>query len=268
MSKAFKNIARLLDSVEGNIPVNEDFIGDLKRSIELSDIKNTKIPSKTYKPSSMKCLRSMYYQVKGIELEKVASSYCLVGICNSGTDIHIRIQQAVSDMKNNGIDCEYIDVAKFVKDRKLDYLEIKERNASGTETKLYHKDLNISFMCDGIIKYKNHYYILEIKTETSYKWTTRKDVAEEHKTQATTYSLMFNLPDVMFVYVSRDTLDMKCYIYTPTNAEKTDIVGKIELCDECVKNHTLPAKQEDISKTQCSYCAYKQLCDIDYDGGE
>ena len=67
------------------------------------------------------------------------------------------------------MDCEYINVADFVRSRNLDYLEIKKEpnpDAGEYETKLYHKDLNISFLCDGIIRYKDHYYILELKVKT------------------------------------------------------------------------------------------------------
>ena len=139
-----KNLARLLDSVNEKLSPEVDFLGDLKRSIELTEKKNSSKPSPTYKPSSMKCIRNMYYQVTGVEPEDTDSNYCIIGICNSGTDIHVRIQQAVADMKNNGIDCEYVDVAQFVKDRELTD-EIDIISQQGMETKLYHKSLNISF---------------------------------------------------------------------------------------------------------------------------
>lgn len=260
MSRSLKNIARLLDSVNNDMPAEQDFLADLKRSIELTEKKNTGKPSLTYKPSSMKCVRSMYYQVTGAEVENSDVSYCLIGICNSGTDIHIRIQQAIEDMKDNGIDCEYIDVAKFIEDRKIKDVEV--RSKSGMETKLYHTKLNMSFMCDGIIKYKNHYYILELKTETSYKWGMRKGVAEEHHAQATAYSIALNLPEILFVYISRDNLDMKSYMYVPTDEEKEMLIGKIEECDTCIKEHRVPAKP-DLPKGSCNYCLYKKQCGLE-----
>ena len=137
MANKLKNLARLIDSANAKLSPEQDFIGDLKRSIELTEKKNQRQPSQTYKPSSMKCIRNMYYQVTGTEQDEGETSYCLVGICNSGTDIHIRIQQAVEDMKNNNMDCEYIDVAKFVKDRELTDIEVVSK--SGMETKLYHR---------------------------------------------------------------------------------------------------------------------------------
>ena len=156
---SLKNVMRLIDTAKAKLPPEQDFLNDLKRSIELDDEKGGGFPSKTYKPSGMNCIRQSYYQVMGVHPDKAHSSYVLVGICNSGSDIHERIQKAVSGMKENGMECEYIDVAEYVKQRNLDYLQVVKQQ--GMETKLYHKTLNISFLCDGIIKYKNHYYILE-----------------------------------------------------------------------------------------------------------
>lgn len=257
-----KNLARLLDSVNEKLSPEVDFLGDLKRSIELTEKKNTRKPSQTYKPSSMKCIRSMYYQVTGVEPDDTDSNYCIIGICNSGTDIHVRIQQAVTDMKNNGIDCEYVDVAQFVKDRELtDEIDIVSQQ--GMETKLYHKSLNISFLCDGIIRYKGHYYILELKTENSYKFGMRKDVDPNHYAQGTAYSYILKLPEVIFVYINRDNLDMKSFMFKPTDEMKQDMVSKIVDCDGYKERNEVPPKPENLSKGFCSYCSYRKLCDSD-----
>lgn len=257
-----KNLARLLDSVNEKLSPEVDFLGDLKRSIELTEKKNSRKPSQTYKPSSMKCIRNMYYQVTGVEPEDTDSNYCIIGICNSGTDIHVRIQQAVADMKNNGIDCEYVDVAQFVKDRELtDEIDIVSQQ--GMETKLYHKSLNISFLCDGIIRYKGHYYILELKTENSYKFSMRKDVDPSHYAQGTAYSYILKLPEVIFVYINRDNLDMKSFMFKPTDEMKQGMVSKIVDCDGYKERNEVPPKPENLPKGFCSYCSYRKLCDSD-----
>ena len=128
--------------------------------------------------------------------QKGKASYQLEGIYESGTDRHIRIQQAIENMKNVlNIDVEYIDVAEFVKQRNLTNLEIREK--SGMETKLYHKKLNMSFMTDGIIRYKGKYFIFEFKTETSDKFYQRKGVDKKLYNQATAYSIAFKLDKVL-----------------------------------------------------------------------
>jgi CRISPR/Cas system-associated exonuclease Cas4 (RecB family) len=215
-------------------------------------------PSKTYKPSSMTCIRNMYYQVTGHEQDPQASNYTLVGICNSGTDIHERVQKYVADMVNNGIDCEYINVADYVTQRNLDYLEVVEQK--GMETKLYNKVLNMSFLCDGIIRYKNKYYILELKTESSYKWQGRKGVDPKHYAQGTAYSLVFKIDDVIFVYINRDILDMKSFMFTPTDEMRGELVNKILECDNYVAQGIVPPKPEDVPKSSCEYCSYRNSC--------
>jgi hypothetical protein len=257
--RRLKNISRLIDIAKDELPIEEAFLDSLKKSIETEEAANKKKPSLSYKPSGMKCLRSMYYERTGVDPDKRITPYTLVGICNSGTDTHLRIQTAVDHMKNYGFDCEYVDVEKFVKSRKIKDLEIVEK--SGMETKLFSPKYNIRFLCDGIIKWEGHYYILELKTETSFKWDTRIGVAEEHYNQAITYSLLLGLPEVIFVYINRNNLDMKAYMFKPTDDMKQNLIGMIENCEGYVKRGITPPKSEDIEKKFCEYyCQYKTLC--------
>lgn len=252
-----KNISRLLDNIEDTLPIEQAFLEDLKRSIELTDKKQFRKPSPTYKPSSMNCIRNMWYQVMNTDVEP-DSNYALIGICNSGSDIHERIQTAVNLMCTNDMDCEYIDVADYVISRGLDNIEIVSKQ--GMETKLYHKDLNMSFLCDGIIRYRGQYYILELKTESSYKFISRKGVDPSHYNQGTAYSIAFNIDNVIFVYISRDNLDMKAYMFTPTSDMKQDLIGRITECDGYVARNECPPIPEDVSKKSCTYCNYAKRC--------
>lgn len=255
---SLKNVARLLDVATATLPVEQMFLNDLKRSIELTDEAGWRIPSKTYKPSGMNCIRASYYQIVGKEPDKANSNYTLVGICNSGTDIHVRVQTAVAGMIRNNMDCVYVNVADFVKQRGIENLDIVSQN--GMETKLYHKKLNLSFMCDGIIRYRNHYYILELKTESTYKFMNRTDVDPSHYNQATAYSLAFGIDQVLFVYINRDTLDMKAFMFDVSGEMKEGLVGYIEDCDSYVNRMIVPPKPENVNKKACTYCIYKTQC--------
>lgn len=255
---SLKNVKRLIDNIQKELPVNESFLHDLQRSIEFDDRKNTRQPSRTYKPSSMHCIRNMYYQVIGASIDDEPASYNFIGICNSGTDTHVRIQKAISGMILNGINCSYVDVAEYVKQR--DIQDLKVSASKGMETKLYHEKLNMSFMCDGIVKYKDHYYILEIKTESSNKFWMRKDVDANHHNQATAYSIALGIDEVLFLYINRDTLDMKCFLFNVTGSMKEHLVGKIEECDQYVRRMIAPPKPAELTKTTCSYCPYKTQC--------
>lgn len=261
---SLKAVMKALEKVNTDVPVEQAFLDDLKRSIELDDMKNARKPSQSYKPSGMNCIRSMYYQVIGAETVP-DSSYILVGICESGTDRHERIQNAISKMKENGFDCEYIDVGDYVKSRGLDiYLDIVDK--CGNETKLYDRNRNISFLCDGIIKYKGKYYIVEFKTESSSKWRDRKEVDPKHYNQARTYSLELQIDSVIFVYINRDIVDYKAFMYEVSESERDSIIDLIAKCQSYVDKQELPPLPYDASPKKCAYCAYKSLCDRNNNG--
>ena len=254
------NVCKLIEEANTDQPVEQQFLNDLKKSIEKDDLKGKRKPSQSYKPSGMNCIRSMYFQMTGAELDESTAGYCMVGICNSGTDTHLRIQNYVSGMKENGFDCEYVDAAEFAKQRNLTDLEVIEK--CGPETKFNHKVLKMHFLTDGIIKYKNRYYILEIKTELGAKWRDRKGVDPKHYKQATAYSVSFKLDGVIFLYISRDTLDMKAYMFEPTDEMKQDFVGLIDTCEQYVAKKECPPKPADMTDRTCRYCGYKSLCEV------
>lgn len=263
--ESLKKIARLLDSVQETASIEQSFLADLKKGIELQSMKESRPPSQSYKPSSMQCIRNMYYQVTGAEPNGDSPSYALVNIGNSGTDTHARIQGYVNSMKENGIDCEYVNVSDFLKTRELKDLKIVKKSnfAKGEyETKLFHKKLNISFLCDGIIKYKSQYFILEIKTESSNKFMSRKGVDPKHYDQGTCYSLMFGIDRVIFLYINRDVLDMKAYMFNVTDDMRKSITDKISECNEYVEKKSVPPKPE-LARGVCTYCGYYNRCKED-----
>lgn len=257
-SSALINVLNLVDAATEELPIESQFLNDLKASIELSDNKQKRKPSMSYKPSSLHCIRNMYFQITGAELEGDRASSELIGICESGTDRHDRIQRACMAMKENNIDCEYVNVGEFVKARGLNDIEVVSQN--GNETKLFNKVLNISFLCDGIIRYKGKYYILEIKTETSNKFWDRKDVNPDHILQGTAYSVNLGLDNVLFLYECRDNCSKKAFMLHVTDKMKQDLVGKITECDGYVERMICPPKPEDVSRKACAYCNYAELC--------
>ena len=255
-NRALVNVLNLA-SVE-EVPVEQAFLRDLKASIEMDASKNVRVASKTYKPSGMNCIRFMWFQLTGATPKAESRSAELEAICESGTDRHERIQNAISKMKDNGIDCEYIDVAEYVESHNLTDLEIISKQ--GNETKLYNKRYNISFLCDGIIRYKGKYYILEIKTETSSKFWDQRDVMNEHKLQGTAYSLSFGIDDVIYLYECRDNCMKKCYRLHITQEMKDDLVDKMIVCNTYVADNICPPKPSNLTKSSCSYCNYYEEC--------
>ena len=83
---------------------------------------------------------------------------------------------------------------------------------------------------------------------------------EAHHNQATAYSIAFGIDNVLFVYISRDTLGMKSFMFTPTDEMKQNLVGLITNCDSYVKKLKVPPKPVNVEKKTCEYCSYKTQC--------
>lgn len=224
--------------------------------VEYSDGK----PSKKYKPSSMHCLRQMYYQLTGADLDKQTTKTGeVLSICESGTDRHKRIQNVLCHMRKYGIDCDYVDVEQYVKENNLP-LEIVSK--TDYETKVYDPVNNIIFLCDGILKYKGKLFVFECKTESSFKATNRSSVDDSHKYQAYTYAFEFGIDDVLFLYENRDLCIKKSFILHVTEDNKKFIIDRVKDCDKYVEMKIVPPKQE-ADKKICQYCDYKTQCKVD-----
>ena len=257
---ALKNINRLIADSKKELSPEQLFLADLTVAIEKIHQLDQRVPSQSYKHSSMSCLRNMYYQVVGAERDNERTTSELVGILDSGSHRHEAIQAVISQMTSLGMGWEYVDVGTYIEENKLEHLQVVAKK--GFETKLLHKTLNISFLCDGILQYKptGKYYIFEFKTESSSKWLGRNAMDPKHEPQATTYSLCFGINEVIFVYENRDNTAKKSYLYTVQDAHKFDVLGKIEQSDYYVGRMETPPKPRDIPKSVCMYCNYKTIC--------
>lgn len=239
------------------------FIDDLYNVIKKKEAQSDYVPSKTFKPSSMKCPRNMQFQILGEEPEKEDISPSLIRIGECGTDSHLRLQNWINEMKDFGINCEYVNVAEFVESRQaegqlLDLEILKRPTEQEMETKLYNKKWNITFLCDGIIRYLNRYFILEIKTESTFKHSKRVSMNEEHIPQICAYYLSLGIPDIMMVYENRDICSHKAYSVTVTDEMVYDnVTSKINEVNECIEKGVYASAK--ISST-CNYCKYKKKC--------
>lgn len=214
-----------------------------------------------YSPSSMYCKRMMFYKRIGEKKDPTIIDPVMIGIQEIGTDRHDRLQKYFESMKDLNLNIEYMDIEKFIKLKEIKGLEVKEK--VGMETKLYHPDLTLSFMTDGILRIDDEYFVLEIKTEISHKFNSRKGVDPKHYNQATAYATVFGLDKVIFLYECRDIPEKKIYILEVTEDMKRKFIALIQEVDEDVANMEIPFKVEDTKS--CTYCQYKRECEKDGD---
>lgn len=273
VSNTIKNVHRLIKSAKEAQPIEAAFLADLISCIEQESAEKRNIPTKTYKPSSMNCIRNMYFQVMGYQPEGSAN-YCLTGMGETGTARHEKIQYYLTVAPKYGIKIEYIDVEEYIKTQGLTHLKVIERD--GYEVKLQNTVLNMRFLSDGVIKYQNRYFIFELKTESTYKEVPRKMVDPGHYVQGASYAANLDIGGIMFLYENRDNCHKKSFLFNVTDEMKYSLVlSRIEECDSYVKNMIIPPKpvtadflgefvsdhdKLKVQKKACEYCAYKMAC--------
>lgn len=231
------------------------FLFWLESSIEKDAKPNKNVKSTFYKPSSLNCLRMMYFYRTSTEIDEVDRPASSIGVLHSGEDRHLRIQEAITRLKDNGFDCEWVDVETYIKEHNLTNLQVISKKQF--ETTVHNKDLDLLFLCDGIVKINNKYFIVEIKTENSISFMSRKEVANEHRHQAACYSLSFNINNVIFIYENRDYCTKKVFLFNVLQEYKAEVKDMIKSCNDYVKKKVLPTY---IPCKSCNYCDYKKKC--------
>lgn len=254
MSSAKKTLMSVINAKLDELSPEESFLVELKQTV--SKMNPPRKGSNHYKPSSMNCDRAMYYIAKDTEPDDALPNYNSVRITESGSSSHERIQYYVSKMRDKGYDCDWIDPEWFANIKGLTYLKVVDKKEF--ETKFLDTRYNLSFLCDGIIRYKGKYYILEIKTETDYKNMNRTEADAKHRNQSICYSLSLGINDVMWIYESRNICDPKTYHTHVEDKDREEVVMRIEYVDDCVKNNRVPEKATNLDA--CKYCSFKSTC--------
>lgn len=265
MKRMRKSLREAIGGAKQEMPVEDLFLHDLEKTIVVSEhsSRQKKVISTHYKPSALNCLRQMFYYKRGEEVDGTQTrDASMVGILQCGTDRHERLQAAMVKMKElTDGRWEYVDVATFIKEKKIKNVVVKGKN--GIETKCYNKVYDLSFQCDGILKYtdtsgKVFYFILEIKTETSRKFWARRDYDDKHVNQGVCYSLSFGIDSVLFLYECRDDCNKKPYIFKVETKDKDRVVAQMANCDAFLKANRLPPKHT--NTTLCKWCDYRGRC--------
>lgn len=255
---ALKNIAKMVHKANKDKTPAEEFLYMLNAAAVKLSQNDSEYKSGVYRPSSLGgCLRNQYYQVEGQPQDSnFEVSADLVGILQSGTDRHERIQNTVKEMQSVNMPVEWIDPKDWV-DRKKPY-GTKFYRYEGNEARFINTTLNLFFKCDGIIRFKNKVYILEIKTEASFKHRGRVSPVPKHIVQASAYGLALGIDNIMFLYENRDVLGKRPFAHAVTEKTKSDIIEEIETVETYRKLKKIPPMTTD--EKNCTYCDFKNIC--------
>jgi len=236
-----------------------DFYEGARDAKILSEFDN---PSrKTFAPSSFRCQRIQWFRLRGVQPDKPKTADSVLDFTAVvGTALHKMIQEILKESLKE----DWIDVAQYIKDNVLNSDKYETEDSSDSlETLVSVSDPPVSFACDGIIRWKGEYILLEIKSSEFASWSELTDPKPQHVDQTKCYCAMLNLNRVFFVYIDRQYGGVKCYDvrYPADNTQKilTEMREIEELAEYRICPEPLPKGDSWCTESHCKY--YKKCAE-------
>jgi CRISPR/Cas system-associated exonuclease Cas4 (RecB family) len=256
LGNPYKDIIKMVNKNSTPKSMGEQFASDIDRYFQLS--KEVYMPSKSVKPSGLGgCLREQFFILMGVERDPgKLEDPSMVTIQQSGNDRHSRLQFACQDAVNYNLPIIWLDPEEEVAKAQQKGINTVIKRRDGNELLCHNADYKMNFKCDGIILYKDIKMILEVKTEDHFKWSARVCADPKHEYQAISYSLLFGINNIMFLYENRNYTTRKGYHVSVTDEQRDEVKNRIFTVLDYEKRLIVPPK----SKDKCTYCTYKQKC--------
>ena len=220
---------------------------DIQKQLEQS-------PSQTFAPSCIRCKRKSWFRLRGAAVDKLPEPDSVMDFTAMvGTAIHAYVQKKLSRV----LGAEWVEVEDYLREFPIPYQYTLTK--SNYETLVELSDPPMKFACDGIIKIRGIYYLLEIKSSDYESWRKLSSFKEHHRDQIETYSTILNIPHVLTLYVDRLYGNVKSYEYTVSANEmsqvRQDMIYVQQMAAACIAPDRLP-----VGDYMCSNCEYKIKC--------
>lgn len=238
-----------------NSATSAQLLAELTQKIQ-EDIKQdrSRVPHKTFAPSSFECPRLSWFRLRGIAPDKSAKVDPAVDwTAKMGTAAHEYIQQKLSQMLGG---C-WVDIGDYFKRANLGYKYSLVQE--GYETKVELEEPPIRFAVDGLMFYNNEYYLIEIKSSDSASFAKLTGPKKQHIAQVKCYGTILHVKKVLFIYVDRAFGNMKIFEQDITPSDMDAVNTKIAYVQQCVADNLAPDKVPHGSKC-CEYCVYPTKC--------
>jgi hypothetical protein len=210
--------------------------------------------SRTFAPSCMRCQRKSWFRLRGAEPDFLQEpDMVLDHTATVGTALHEHIQAILSDAFGE----DWISVSDYLKEFPIPYKYTLQQ--SGYETLIEIDSPPIKFACDGIIRMKGTYYLLEIKSSEYNSWLELNGAKEHHKEQIRTYATILNIPHILTLYIDRLYGDVKSYEMSVSGTEMSNIKQGMEYVMQMAKANIAPERLP-TGDYLCSNCEYKKKC--------
>lgn len=263
---ASRRLLKVIDNSLRGLSMNERFAADVKSAVVSQKTATARKPSAYYKPSSLTCIRNMYFTRTETEPDVEPEEYNSLGMADTGTRRHEAIQEALLFMKDHGFAWEYVDVADYIAKKQAEgkCMNLEVKGVAGAETHLIDNFLKLSFRCDGIMRYipTDEYFLFEFKNTASFSYRNAEfHILPKHNNQVVCYCMELDLDKAFVLYENRDTCEINCpETYIVTDEMKEQIRSLLLACESYVENMQVPPKPANADIKLCRYCPYKTAC--------
>lgn len=208
----------------------------------------------TFAPSSMRCKRKSWFRLRGVKPDIIQEpDLTMDHTATVGTALHERIQSILSEALGE----DWISVEDYLKEFPIPYKYTLTKH--GYETKVSIDDPPINFSCDGIIRIRGCYYLLEIKSSEYESWKSLTETKPHHMEQIKTYATILDIPRVLTLYIDRQYGRVKSFEFSVSGEEMTAIKQDMVYVQQMVKANLAPEKLP-TGDYVCSNCEYKLKC--------
>jgi len=221
-----------------NSAISSNFLDDYDNFV-VEKIRNeeSRQPSQTFAPSSIRCKRISWFRLRGVAPEQeVHVDKTLNFSAQVGTACHRIIQENLE----NWLGDDWIDVESYLRTSNRPYSFSCTK--SGSETNVIIEYPPIKFSPDGIIRYGDKLYLLEIKTSEYSSFDKLTDPKPQHVDQIKCYCTLLGLSDALVLYQDRQYGDFKCYEVHILDYEMQAIWDMFKEVLDCVKKNIAPSK--------------------------
>ena len=214
---------------------------------------------KTFAPSSFRCKRIQWFRLRGVQPDKPKTADAVLDFTAVlGTALHKMIQENLKSSLGD----RWVDVEKYIQT----HVNTPEKytclpSDDSLETLVTLSDPPVRFACDGILKWKDEFVLLEIKSSEFSSWSDLTDPKPQHVDQTKCYCSLLNLNRVFFLYIDRQYGGLKCYDVKYTENQMKSVWNDMKEIQESVEYHLCP---EPLPKgdSWCteSHCKYYKKC--------
>ncbi|MDO8424625.1 MAG: PD-(D/E)XK nuclease family protein [bacterium] len=139
-------------------------------------------------------------------------------------------------------------------------LSIRDIHVVASEVNIPPQEL-VSGRADAIISDGKEMYVLDIKSMNSMIFGKLASPKEENIDQVQLYMHFFKVPKGILLYVDKDKLELKDYVFKYDKIRAKNLLDSLEILKKQIDKNVVPPRISNYPDDwQCRYCQFREIC--------